>query len=177
MLCVVVHAMLIAACIVYLDEFWQLYLSQIAFPVVLFGLISAALTAARIAGAILTARLLQCFRPKTLMLLASLAAAAGIVFSALTHNPAGFSGIVMACFAAEIIDMTASGYLHHRAEPDIRATLDSTGALIQRGLSIGIGLVFGYFSSRISIFLRVFPFRADLPARNRRVCPVRHSNR
>jgi len=64
----------------------------------------------------------------------------------------GIVGIAIVCFAVALIDPVATGYLHHRADPTARATIESIEVMVQRVFTIGIGLVFGYLSTQYSIF-------------------------
>lgn len=65
---VITNAMAIAACITYLDEFWQLYLDEMEFSVLLFGVFSALLSLVRIPGNLLAANLLTYFRAESIIL-------------------------------------------------------------------------------------------------------------
>jgi hypothetical protein len=49
--------MAIGACITYLEEFWQLYLDEIGYSVLFFGVFSALISLARIPGNLLASYL------------------------------------------------------------------------------------------------------------------------
>lgn len=146
------HAALVAACVCYVDEFWQVYLNSITFPLALFGVASAALSASRAPGALLTAKLLGRFNHQTLIAAASVTAVLGIGFAAYIKNPWGILGIAVLCFAAGIIEPAADGFIHHQAGSSARATIESITSMAQRLCSIAVGLVFGVISTRFTIF-------------------------
>jgi hypothetical protein len=51
-----------------------------------------------------------------------------------------------------IIEPIATGYLHHRIDSSMRATIDSFQSLGENAVLIITGLGFGFFSSRFDIF-------------------------
>ncbi len=149
---VLVNAAAIATCMVYVDEYWQLYVDEAAIPLSLFGVIGVGMLAARIPGAMLCARLLLRFRPQTVLLAASAAVALSVAFAALVQSPLGIAGILLACFAAAAMEPVALGYLHHRADASARATIESVSSLIERALTAGLGLLFGTVATASGIF-------------------------
>jgi predicted MFS family arabinose efflux permease len=142
----------VAACVIYVDEFWQNYLNEIAFPLALFGVLSAADMLVRAPGAILAAWLLRRMGHQAVVMTAAVLAAAGILWAAVAQSAWGIGGIIAACFAMEILEPVTAGYIHRRADPCARATIESAGAMLLRVLSIAVGLVFGTVADRISIF-------------------------
>jgi len=149
---VLIHVALIASIVNYVDEFWQVYLNEIYFPIMLFGIVLAVLTLAQMPGALLAAKMLKRYSHKTLIIITSFLATAGILWAALVQHAIGIIGIAVVCFAVALIDPIAAGYLHHRADPTARATIESIEVMIHRVFTIGIGLIFGYFSTQFSIF-------------------------
>jgi len=149
---IVVQSSVIAACVVYVDEFWQIYMNRISVPLALFGVISAAFTITRVPGALLASALLKHFSHRTIISAASILTAAGIWGAAFAQSAWGIPGMAAACFAAALLEPVNAGYVHRRAESSVRATIESAGAMALRLLSIGIGLVFGYISDRYGIF-------------------------
>ncbi len=147
-----VFSSIIAACVNYVDEFWQNYLNGIAFPLALFGAVFAADIMFRAPGALIAFKLLGRMGHRAVMWLASLLAAAGILWAAFCQSAWGIAGFVAAGFAVEIIEPVTAGYIHRRADPGARATIESTAAMLLRVLSIGLGLAFGYLSDQLSIF-------------------------
>ena len=149
---ILIHVALIASVVVYVDEFWQVYLYDISFPVFLFGIVFATLTLIQMPGALLAAKMLKRYSHRALIIAASFIASAGILWAALAQHAMGIIGIAMVCFTAAFIEPIAAGYLHHRADSAARATIESAEAMIKRVFTIGVGLAFGYLSTRSSIF-------------------------
>lgn len=150
---IVAQSSLIVSCVIYVDEFWQIYLNKISFPLVLFGFVSAALTITRTPGALLASKLLMKFSHKTLIVLSSIFATVGILWMAVSKNAWGIAGMAVVCFSAALLEPVSAGYVHRRAESSARATIESAVTMMLRLLSIGAGLIFGYISDRHGIFL------------------------
>jgi MFS family permease len=149
---IIIHATLIAAMVNYVDEFWQVYLNDIHFPVALFGIVMAALVITRAPGALLAAKLLKRFSHQKLIIISSFIVAFGILWAAYIKSFWGIFGMVAVCLAVALMEPVTIGYLHHRADPKARATIESIESMMHRVFTIGIGLAFGYFSTRFSIF-------------------------
>ncbi|MCL2422110.1 MAG: MFS transporter [Defluviitaleaceae bacterium] len=147
-----VHVALIASVVNYMDEFWQVYLNDIAFPLVLFGVVSAGLTLIQMPGALLASKLLNRFSHQTLIIAASIIVTVGILWAAFAQHATGILGMAAVCFAIALIEPVAAGYLHHRADPAARATIESVENMIHFVFIIALGLVFGYLSTQYSIF-------------------------
>ena len=147
-----IHVALIASIMTYVDEFWQVYLNDIYFPIMLFGIVLAVLTLTQMPGALLAAKMLKRYSHRNLIIFASILATAGVIWAAFIQHAVGIIGIAIVGFAVAFIEPIAAGYLHHRADPAARATIESVEAMIQRVFTIGIGLAFGYLSTRFSIF-------------------------
>jgi len=128
-----------------------MYLGEIAFPLVLFGVVSAAFSITKIPGAVTASALLQRLKPRAVMSLCSYLAAAGIVWMGFAKSAYGLIGMAAACFASEVLEIASSGYLHHRIDSAARATVDSAASLIKRGLSAVVGLLFGFLAGRLPI--------------------------
>ena len=149
---IVIHVAVVASVVNYLGEFWQVYLQDVSFPIVLFGFVSAALTLIQMPGALLAAKLLSWFSHKTLIAAASFLAAAGVMWAAYVQHASGILGMMAVCFAIALIEPIAAGYLHRRADPKARATIESKETMMEFVFVIGVGLVFGYLSTQFSIF-------------------------
>jgi MFS family permease len=142
----------IGACMIYLDEFWQIALEKIEFPVLLFGLVSAALLAIRIPGNLLAYKLKERFGYKRILVSIVMISALAYASLFLIRNPLCLIPMMLLAVLAGIADPLVTGYLHHHAESQVRATVESFSSLGLRVLSAGIGLLFGYVSERVSIF-------------------------
>ena len=60
--------------------------------------------------------------------------------------------IILIFLISGVVDPVVTGYLHHRADPEIRATLDSIQSLIQRMIVFIVGVGFGIISTKYTIF-------------------------
>ena len=148
----IVHTALIVSLIIYVDEFWQVYLRDSYFPLALFGVVSAALTITRAPGALLAVQLLKRHSHRAITAASSFLAAGGIILAAMAKNGWGILGMAAVCFGTALMETVTAGYLHHRADPNARATIESAESMMRRVFSIGIGLAFGYVSTRFTIF-------------------------
>jgi len=142
----------LGACLIYLDEFWQLILDGIGVPIIFFGIVGAAISIIGIPGKVLAYKLKGRFKYKhilTCIICVCIVCYASIFFfnSLLSLVPMMVVFLVMG-----IVDPLIMGYLHHRTESHIRATVESFSSLGLRFVSAGIGLLFGYISTTHSIF-------------------------
>jgi MFS family permease len=148
---VITNAMAIGACITYLDEFWQLYLDEMEFSVLLFGLFSALLSLARIPGNLLAANLLTYFRAETIILFILGITTVCFFMTAIFPGIVGIIMILIIFFASGVIDPVITGYLHHHGSSEIRATIESFQSLIESVITFTVGIGFGIISSSISV--------------------------
>jgi len=149
---VILSAMVAGSAMIFVDEFWQLYISIIGIPVVYFGLFSAGLTLLRLPGSVLAYRIKKLTGYRRLISYIIFVFAAGLLYMSLVR---GFSSIVMIfllCLVSGILEPAAAGYLHHRIDSSMRATIDSFQSLGLRAITAIAGLGFGFFSSRYDIY-------------------------
>ncbi|MFP7298191.1 MFS transporter [Neobacillus niacini] len=158
---IITHAMAIGACITYLDEFWQLYLDEIGYSVLFFGVFSAFISLARIPGNLLASLLLSYFRAESIIL--SILGITSVCFFVTAIFPGSFGlfMILMIFLASGVIDPVIIGYIHHLGNSEIRATTESIQSLIESIITFTVGILFGIISSSISVvsgffFLGVF---------------------
>ncbi|MBZ5751630.1 MULTISPECIES: hypothetical protein [Metabacillus] len=64
----------------------------------------------------------------------------------------GLATIFLICLFSGIIEPITTGYLHHRINSSMRATIDSFHSLGLNEVLTITGLGFGYFSSKFDIF-------------------------
>lgn len=147
-----VHATIIAGFIIYVDEFWQLYLGDIGYPVGIFGVVLTAFSLFRIAGAAAAGRWAGKWKADRMLSVLSLVAALGMLAAALSRSLWGIAAMVIAVSASEVMQVVATGYLHHRADDSARATIESIGSLVERVSVIGIGFLFAAIAERQSLF-------------------------
>lgn len=148
---IITHAMCIAACITYLDEFWQLYLDEIGSPVLFFGLFSACISLARIPGNLLAAYLITYFKAQSIILFILGITSAGFFITAIFPGIIGIITIILIFLASGVIDPVATGYLHHHGKSEIRATIESIQSLIKGIITFTVGIGFGIISSSFTI--------------------------
>jgi uncharacterized membrane protein YfcA len=65
----------------------------------------------------------------------------------------GIIPLIISFAAYGVVEPLVLGYLHHRTESKIRATVESFQSLALRVFTIICGLFFGYFSTYYSIFI------------------------
>jgi len=149
---VLAAAMLIGAATDFVDEFWQLYLDRFDVPLAWFGPYSAALLALRMPGSLLADGLRRRFRYAAPLVVTLAAIAAGLGFAAFSPGLAGAAALLGVCLAAGVVDPLASGYLHHRIDGPMRATIDSFRSLADNAFAMVAGLGFGWGTARWDVF-------------------------
>ncbi len=152
LLLVVLSAMVTGAAINFIDEFWQIYLDRIGVPVLYFGLFSAAIYVLQLPGSLLAYRLRNVFRYRTLLLAILTALTLGFSYVAVVPGMSSMAAIFLICLFAGMIGPLAAGYLHHRIDASMRATLGSFQSFGTNAAMMGIGLGFGYVTSQWDIF-------------------------
>lgn len=149
----VLSGMIAGAAVNFIDEFWQTYLDRIGMPVVSFGLVSAAMFLLRLPGNMLAYRLKDRFRYGSL--LTGIVCVFAASFLCLSFAREGYGGLVaigLICLASGVVEPLVAGYLHHRADSAMRATIGSFQSLGEHAAISLVGLGFGYFSSSLDIF-------------------------
>jgi len=150
---IIASGFVLGACMNYVDEFWQIYLNELSFPVTYFGIFSAFTSLAIIPGSLLSYKLKAVFSYKKMLLVLIISFTTLLFIAALCKGIVGMVAIIIVGFIIGIIDPLVSGYLHHRIPSDIRATMDSVQSLGNRVIIIIVGLSFGYFATNNSIFV------------------------
>jgi MFS family permease len=142
----------LGACMIYLDEFWQIILDNIGISVIFFGVFGALASILRVPGNLLAYKLKEKFRYE--LVLTCIISVSTIAYAAifLVRDLFCLVPMMLLFLIGGIVDPLVIGYLHHHAESHIRATVESFSSLGLRVVSIGIGLLFGYISSEYSIF-------------------------
>lgn len=149
---VAVVGMISAGALNYMDEFWQLYLEALEVPVIMFGVFEViAFGAVAIGGAIAYKfkDRLGVFKSFRYMLIVALVSYA--VISLIRQQ-----SIIIVCtalyFAMAVIEPLVYGYLHDKALPKYRATIESAFSFLTMVAIAVIGLPFGLLSTTIHIF-------------------------
>jgi MFS family permease len=148
---ILTHAMAIGACITYLDEFWQLYLNEVGFSVLFFGVFSACISLVRIPGNILAASLLTYFKAETIILFILGLTTVSFLVTAIFPGVFGLLTIIVIFIGSGVMDPVVTGYLHHHGNSDIRATIESFQSLIESVITFSVGIGFGVISSYFSV--------------------------
>jgi len=158
---VMLTGMTIGAAITYVDEFWQLYLALLGIPTAAFGLFSAGLFLIRLPGSLLAYKLKDVMSMRAILLVVTVITGAGYAYLAYVPDGTGLVALFLICLTAGVIEPLASGYLHHRIDSSMRATMDSFQSLCLYGTLVIVGAGFGYVAARIGLlggfgFLSVF---------------------
>ncbi|MGG3622109.1 MFS transporter [Bacillus gobiensis] len=149
---VLLSGMVTGAAISFIDEFWQLYLNRLEIPVLYFGLFSAVIMIVRLPGNILAHAIKQRFRYRTILSGVTTAFAIGLFYVSMIMDYTSLLAIFFICLISGIIEPITTGYLHHRIDSSMRATMDSFQSLGLNAVLIILGLGFGYFSSKYDVF-------------------------
>jgi MFS family permease len=150
---VLLFGIITAAVITYLDEFWQIYLNSIKIPVYLFGFVSVARSLASSIAGLYAYKIKERFSYNQVFAVLLCIIAAAITATSFINTYAGLIPLILAFLAYGFVEPLTMGYLHHRTESNIRATVESFQSLVLRGFTIIVGLVFGYYSTHFSIFI------------------------
>ncbi len=149
---VILFAAIVASAWVYVDEYWQLYASAVAFPVILFGLYGVS----HQGGAALSSLFVDRFKERLTYrhafgagLVISIAC---ITFAALIHSPWSLIPLLVMNAAFYVLEPLWSGFLHHRTPSEMRATVESVQSLVLHVAGALVGLAFGWIATRWSIF-------------------------
>ncbi len=148
----IIQGTVIAACINYIYEFWQIYLNNINFPIALFGIVSSLFALVRIPASIITNLFIKYFKKDKLILFMSFLICFSILASSFAKNIMGIFSICIALFAYSILDLVITGSLHHKVDNHSRATIESVKSLCERCFSVIIGLFFSLITDKLSIF-------------------------
>jgi MFS family permease len=151
-LLVLLSGMVTGAAISFLDEFWQIYLDRLDIPLLYFGLFSAATFLVRLPGNLFAYKLKDHFSYRLLILMITGFMTGGFIYISIIYDVSSLGVIFIICLFAGIIEPLAAGYLHHRVGSSMRATVGSFQSLGENVVLIGIGLGFGYFSTKWDIF-------------------------
>ncbi|MFP3121830.1 MFS transporter [Ectobacillus funiculus] len=149
---VVLSGMVTGAALSFIDEFWQLYLNRLEIPVLYSGLFSAAIMIVRLPGNIIAHVIKSRFRYRTILSGVTAIFAVGFIYISVIKDYTSLVAIFLICLLSGIIEPITTGYLHHRINSSMRATIDSFQSLGLNVVLIITGLGFGYFSSKFDVF-------------------------
>ncbi|MBA2938254.1 MFS transporter [Paenibacillus sp. CGMCC 1.16610] len=149
---VMLSGMVTGASMSYVGEFWQLYASRLETPVYFFGVLSSVIMLLQLPGNLLSYALLRRFTYKRLIVCITAMNAVGFLCVSFCHDFIGLAAMLIICLFSGVMQPLASGYLHHRIESNMRATIDSFQSLGENVLSTFAGFGFGYFAARYDVF-------------------------
>jgi hypothetical protein len=149
---VILSGMITGAALNFIDEFWQLYINRLGIPVIFFGVFSACLMFLRLPGNMFAYALKSRFRYRSLLLGVTALFAVGFFYISVVKDYTSLMVIFLICLCSGIIEPITTGYLHHRIDSNIRATLDSFQSLGSNLVLIIMSVGFGFFSARLDIF-------------------------
>lgn len=149
---VMLSAMVTGAAMGYIEEFWQLYVSRLGMPVVYFGVLSAAIMLLQLPGNLMAHVLLRWFSYRTLIFMIMGVFAVGFTYVAISKDFIGLTAMFIICLFSGVMEPIATGYLHHRINSSMRATIDSFQSLGENLVHTLAGLGFGYFASKYDVF-------------------------
>jgi len=151
-LIVILSGMITGAAVTLMDEFWQTYLDRVDIPVYAFGFFSAALFLVRMPGYLLAHRLAGVFRHRTLFTVVIASFATGFGYLWWVRDVSSLAAMLLIGLTAGITETLATGYLHHRIDSRMRATLGSFQSLGEHVTLSLVGIGFGMFAERTDIF-------------------------
>lgn len=136
----------------YIDEFWQVYLGEVKIPVYLFGIISSIRMISSSISGLYAYKLKKHLSYNTIFSLVLITATISVLSTGFLTSVWGLVPLILSFAIFGVIEPLVLGYLHHRTDSSIRATVESFQSLALRLSTIICGLVFGYFSTNYSIF-------------------------
>lgn len=141
MLCSILVYTFLGASIIYLEEFWQFLLESYKMPYFYFGIFLSLYGLLRIPGETFA----YLFKAQLTKLIkwAPLVYALAYMGMHLYQGMISFFIMLLLSFFSGLLEPLMLGYLHHHADGQIRATLESVLSFMQRSFSLITGLVFG----------------------------------
>ncbi len=138
----------LSACWTYMDEFWQLLIVEINVPIFLFGVVSVGYSVFTIPGNLFASKIKKVISYDLFFSLSPFVYALGFILISVLKNYYMFIPMVLLGVWKGIIEPLLEGCIHHNAKSSIRATVESLISLVERFISIGIGLVFSVFANK-----------------------------
>jgi MFS family permease len=149
---VLLFGIVVSSIFVYIDEFWQIYLNEINIPIFLFGAISSARMLSASVSGIYAYKLKNKYSYKYIFSVLIVIFILSVLGASFIQSYLGLIPLIVCFIAFGVVEPLTLGYLHHRTESKIRATVESFQSLVLRASTIICGLLFGYFSTNYSIF-------------------------
>ena len=143
---------ILGACMIYLDEFWQIVLNEINVPIIFFGMISAFAMILRIISNLFAYKLKNVINYKTIFMSIMILSSIGYSSIYFIQSILCLIPMMLLFLLSGIVDPLLYGYLHSHTESQIRATTESLFSIGLRIVSVVVGLLFSYISMKYSIF-------------------------
>ncbi|MTI66736.1 MAG: MFS transporter [Firmicutes bacterium] len=135
-----------------LHEMGSLIYKEIGIPLYMFGYIGFVITLLGGLSGVLSAKLKIKFSYKAIFRSILILSTISIFMFSNAKYSWEILYLMIAIFLMELVSPLTSGYIHNHIKDDYRATISSIEAFIMNGLTILVGLAFGYFSNKSSVF-------------------------
>ncbi|MTI69101.1 MAG: MFS transporter [Firmicutes bacterium] len=135
-----------------LHEMGSLIFKEIGIPIYMFGYIGFVITLLGGLSGVLSAKLKIKFGYKTIFRSILILSTISIFMFSNAKYSWEVVYLMIAIFLMELVSPLTSGYIHNHITDDYRATISSVEAFIMNGLTIVVGLAFGYFANKSSVF-------------------------
>ncbi|MHC0038296.1 MFS transporter [Pseudoneobacillus sp. C159] len=136
-----------------LHEMSMLLYPDLGISVKYFGIVSIGIMVTAAFSGFLTERLKQMMKNPYQNLLVFLVPSISIFLFGSVDGWWGVLFLMLAIGLLEAITVVYSGYLQDDAPDELRVTISSVSSFVHNGLSIGIGLLFGYFAQWFNIHI------------------------
>lgn len=135
-----------------LHEMTSLVYPEIGIPIYFFGYIGFAITLSGGFSAMLASKLKNRFSYNVIFGgILALSSCSIYMFSRST-KPWEVIYVIIAIFLMEMVQILTSGFIHNRVPDEYRATISSMESFALNGLTVLVGIIFGYFADKYSIF-------------------------
>lgn len=147
----VFYNIIFGSLIVYVEEYYQIYLNQINVPISRFGIVLVLILSMEGLSRLSSYKIKKYIDLKLLFCLSIFLSGLFLTISTYFKNYYSIGLIIIIFFLYGITEPLILGKLHHNIKTD-RATIESFMSFGLRFFSIVSGLIFGYISSKYSIF-------------------------
>ncbi|MFN8578306.1 MAG: MFS transporter [Candidatus Sericytochromatia bacterium] len=145
------YNIIFGALIVYIEEYYQIYLKEINFPVYLFGFVLLIIFICDGISHLYSYKFKKLANNKYLFIINMFISSLCLISTNYIKNYYSILSLAFVFFLYGITEPLIMGTLHHRIKTD-RATIESFISFGLRFFTIIIGLLFGYISTNLSIF-------------------------
>lgn len=136
-------------------QLWEmpsLTFEKLGIPLYLFGVFGLVLLIVGGVAAVLADRIKRVFSYGFLFKSSLVLSAIMVYCYSISTHWWGFGFLTGAILLMEMVTPLISGYIHHQIEDRYRTTISSVESLIINGFTAVVGLIFGYFADRYTIF-------------------------